>query len=174
MISTSPRVAIARNRGVIKGRIFSVRNDRHVVTGRLRKPHRVLETDNDAGRIALYGVAHRGKGDRTDGLEIRSKGNLALEPLQGPRIGCIARPDQLDGAGTLQKPVFGQVNLAHTAAADLAAEVILAELPGLGNLPAQHEDGAGPERRADRECVIPGDDVRPEECHRQDQGVDDR
>ena len=45
----------------------------------------------------------------------------------------FARPDQLDGAGTLQKLVFGQVNLAHTAAADLAAEVTLAELPGLGN-----------------------------------------
>ena len=76
--------------------------------------------------------------------------NLALESLQGLGVGHLARPDQLDGARTLQKLVFGQVNLAHTAAADLAAEVILAELSRLGNLPAQHEKGAGPERGADR------------------------
>src|SRR5271166_4970699 len=68
-------------------------------------PHRVLETDNDASRIALYCVAHSGKGDRPAGSEKRSKGN------RGHRRGarCTAPPTgrsrqvPLSGTGALTK-----------------------------------------------------------------------
>ena len=87
-----------------------------------------------------------------DGVRVRERGgepDLALEPRQGLRVGRAVRPDQLDGAGALQELVLGQVDLAHPAGADPPPEAILAELPGLGDLPAQPGDRAGPERRAD-------------------------
>ena len=46
-------------------------------------------------------------------------------------------PDELEGARALQELVLGQVDLAHGAGADLLTEAVLAEVPGLGHLPAQ-------------------------------------
>ena len=45
--------------------------------------------------------------------------------------------------------MLGQVDLRHSAGADAPFEAILAQLPGLGDLPAQPEDRAGPVGRAD-------------------------
>ena len=87
-----------------------------------------------------------------DGVRVGERGgdlDLALEPLEGVRVGHGARPDQLHGAGALQELVLGQVDLAHPAGADPPPEAILAELPGLGDLPAQPRDRAGPEGGAD-------------------------
>ena len=47
--------------------------------------------------------------------------------------------------------MLGQVDLAHPAGTEPPPEAILAELPGLGDLPAQPGHRAGPEGRADRQ-----------------------
>ena len=77
--------------------------------------------------------------------------DLALEPDLDPRVGHDLGPDQLDGAGALEEPVVGQVDLAHPAGTDPLPQVILAESPGLGGRPAQPGDRAGTQRRADRQ-----------------------
>ena len=91
--------------------------------------------------------------------------DLALEPGQRRRIRHAVRPDQLDGAGALQELVLGQVDLAHPAAADAPPEAILAELPGLGDLPPQSRDHVGPRSGAD------GQDDQGHEIEAEEPGV---
>ncbi len=77
--------------------------------------------------------------------------HLGLEAREGSRVGRVVRPDQLHGTRALQELVLGQVDLAHPAGAEPPPEAILADLAGLGDLPAQPGERAGPEGRADRE-----------------------
>ena len=70
-----------------------------------------------------------------DRVGVRQPGgrlHLALEPGQGDRVGPGLGLDQLQGAGALQELVLGEVDLAHPALAQLAHELVLAELAGLG------------------------------------------
>ena len=70
--------------------------------------------------------------------------------------------------------MLGQVDLAHAAGADPPPEAILAELPGLGDLPAQPGDRVGPEggadgqdeqdHRVEAEAAEPGVSHAPAHC----------
>ena len=92
-----------------------------------------------------------------DRVGVRQPGgrlHLALEPGQGDRVGPGLGLDQLRGAGALQQLVLGEVDLAHPPFAQLADELVLAELAGLVQLGAQavqEERAVDRQRRTDRQ-----------------------
>jgi hypothetical protein len=86
-----------------------------------------------------------------DGVRMRERRgelDLALETLQGIRLGQSFRPDQLDGAGAFEEMMLGEVDLSHPAAANPLQESVLAQLPSLGNLAPQPGHPVRPERGA--------------------------
>ena len=66
-----------------------------------------------------------------DRVGVRKPGcrlHFALESRHGDGVGPRLGLDQLQGTGTLEQVVLGQVDLAHPAFAELAHELVLAEL----------------------------------------------
>ena len=76
-----------------------------------------------------------------------SEPHLALEALECVRAGVAPQPDELHGAGAFQKLVLCQIDLAHASGAEPVPKAILAELPGLHDLPSEPRDRVGTERR---------------------------
>ena len=62
--------------------------------------------------------------------QLRRRTDLAFEAREHLRIARLLGADHLHGAGTLHHLVFGQIDLAHAAAAKEAFEAVLAELLG--------------------------------------------
>ena len=113
-----------------------------------------LEVLHHVVERAVVGVAVVVDLDRVGVRQPGGRLHLALEPGQGDRVGPGLGLDQLQGAGALQELVLGEVDLAHAALAQLADELVLAELAGLVQLGAQavHEERAvDRQRHADRQ-----------------------
>ena len=56
--------------------------------------------------------------DRVGVRQLGRRADLALEAGQRHRIGVVSGPNPLERAGPLEQRVFGQIDLAHSAAAD--------------------------------------------------------
>ena len=73
-------------------------------------------------------------------IRVREPGrgpDLVLELLELPRVAGSLGPDQLDGTGAFQHPVFREVDFSHPADPDLLAEAVLVQLPRLDRPDAQ-------------------------------------
>ena len=66
-----------------------------------------------------------------------SRLHLALEPGQSDWVTDQLLPDQLDGAGSLEKLMLGQPHLPHPPGAEPVLQSVLAQLAGFERLPAQ-------------------------------------
>ena len=84
--------------------------------------------------VDLHGVRVRQPGGRAD---------LVLEPFQRPGVAGTLRPDHLEGAGSLQQPMLGEVDLSHPPGPDLVPEAVLIELPGLARPDVHGADEVG-------------------------------
>ncbi len=96
-----------------------------------------LEVFHDIIVHSIFGPAVVVDLDRVGVRKGRSQPDLSLEPLKSLRAGFDARPDQLHGAGALQKLVLSQVDFPHPPSAELPSKAILAELLGLHDLPSK-------------------------------------